>query len=95
MKPGDLVNMTSCTIVTPDGSRFTFKPNRGDAFVFMLMGVEPKDGSKPIDGAAVMERLGWQPKKAPRKKKVQLVGSSAEQREAERQKLLAAQWGKG
>ncbi|AFU86613.1 hypothetical protein D869_gp301 [Caulobacter phage CcrRogue] len=61
MRPGEVVNMTSCEIVSEDGNlRIRYKANTGKRFVFLCLGEEPKDGSAPLDCHAVMERMGWQ-----------------------------------
>lgn len=60
MQRGDLVNMTACTIVSDDGDlRLSYRAPKGERFVFLLLGSEPKDGSKPLDGEAIMKHMGW------------------------------------
>lgn len=61
MVVGDLVNMTACTLVSDDGSlRVSYRPPKGERFVFLVLGSEPKDGSRPLDPEAVMTAMGWQ-----------------------------------
>lgn len=62
MNVGDLVRMHSCVIQVefPEGSgSFTYRAPKGQRFVFLVMGVEPKDGSAPLDGIASLGELGW------------------------------------
>ena len=67
VKTGDVVRMKSFTHVNPD-SQFTFKAKKGDVAVFLLLGNEKLDGSAPLDVFAVMDRLGWVPKKKEHRK---------------------------
>lgn len=59
---GDLVPMRGYTMVKPHISVTYTMPDRKRVAVFMLLGHEPKDGSAPLDGAAVLDKLGWQVK---------------------------------
>ncbi|AFO71702.1 hypothetical protein phiCbK_187 [Caulobacter phage phiCbK] len=61
MRAGEVVNMTSCEIVSEDGDlRLRYRAPKGRRFVFLVLGDEPKDGSAPLNCQAVLERMGWQ-----------------------------------
>lgn len=51
--------MTSFSHVTPD-ARFTFKADKGNVAVFLLLG-NAKLGGKPLDVKAVLDDMGWAP----------------------------------
>ena len=66
---GDVVRLTSLknNFVCPKGKggkevgllSASFTAPKGKVFVAVLLGVESKDGSNPIDLDAAMGRLGW------------------------------------
>ena len=37
-----------------------YKAGKGKVFVAVLLGVEDKDGSNPVDPEALMQAMGWQ-----------------------------------
>jgi hypothetical protein len=68
MKPGDVTQMTSCTVV--DGTtRFGFKPPpglpRGTTMVFLFLG--NRRPGEMFDPEAALQALGWEPKQERRK----------------------------
>jgi hypothetical protein len=59
---GDLANMTACSVVRgtkADNIRLSYKAKRGRRMVFLFLGDEPDDGSRPIDGEAILNTMGW------------------------------------
>lgn len=58
MKIGDVVTMTHWTHYSPD-MQLSFRANKKEVAVFLLLGEEQRDGSKPLDLEAAMNRLGW------------------------------------
>jgi hypothetical protein len=64
MRSGDLVNTSSITRQIRVGDATladSFKAPKGQQFVFLYLGYEPKDGSKVLDVIQVMQNLGWTP----------------------------------
>jgi hypothetical protein len=53
--------MSSFTHVEPD-IQLSFKAEKGKVFVLLLLGIEARDGSKPLDAVAVLDAMGWAPK---------------------------------
>jgi hypothetical protein len=60
--PGAVITMRSFVHDMPH-AQFTFRAAKGKVYVFMLMGVQNKDGSHELDVMQVMDDLGWMPKK--------------------------------
>ena len=64
---GDVVTMPSYSRKVPIGdiafTNLTYRASKGNCLVMMVLGEEPKDGSKPLDPVAVMKQLGWVPEK--------------------------------
>lgn len=64
LNQGDVVHAAGITRrLCGDGITFadTFKAPKGQHFVFLYLGWEPKDGSKPLDAIQVMKNMGWTP----------------------------------
>lgn len=54
--------MTYANIQSQDGSMAVgYKPNKGHRLVFLFLGTEPKDGSKPMDAEQFLISAGWTP----------------------------------
>jgi len=56
--PGSVVSMTTWKMVVEQGW-FSFKAPPGREGVFLLLGDQPKDGSKNLDLVERMWELGW------------------------------------
>lgn len=61
MRVGDVVTTGPSLTVYQGRSSFGFKAPAGHRFVVLVLGTEPKDGSAPLDGDAVLRQLGWVP----------------------------------
>ena len=61
MKVGDLIRLQSFINCPVPGVGFTFRARKGEKFVAVLLGVEPTDGSAPLDSTEVLQSLGWTP----------------------------------
>ena len=66
MSTGDVLRLTSLrNNFVPDRKKevgllsVSFKAPKGEIFVAVFLGVEPKDGSAPLDIDAVMNMMGW------------------------------------
>ena len=64
---GDIIRLTSVkNNFAPTGNMglisTSFKAPKGKVFVAVLLGVEPKDGSAPLDLDGVLDRMGWMKK---------------------------------
>lgn len=62
LKVGDMVGLNSLQTVVRDPEitmTLGYKPGRGQRFVCLFLGTEPKDSSNLLDGAAVLRALGW------------------------------------
>ncbi len=59
MKPGDVVYTTHIRASFP-GMTFDYSAGKKDRFVFIFLGSEPRDGSKPIDPLERLNELGWE-----------------------------------
>ena len=59
MKPGEVIYTTHIRASFP-GMTFDYSAGKKDYFVFILLGVEPKDGSKPLDPIKRLNELGWE-----------------------------------
>jgi len=58
MNIGDVVNMAGCEVM--DGSStYGYKANKGEFFVFLFLGKEPRVGSCPLDANRALKGLGW------------------------------------
>lgn len=63
---GDVVKMTSPTIVAGDGRetiRASYRARKGRRMVFLYLGDEASDGSAPQNYIERMKALGWVPSK--------------------------------
>jgi hypothetical protein len=64
MNQGDVVHARKFTRVL-SGPEFTmtdtFSAPKGQQFVFLYLGWEPRDGSKVLDVIQVMKDMGWTP----------------------------------
>ena len=58
MKPGDVVRLTHFMHYEPS-LQTHWKAPKGKVFLAVLIGVENKDGSDPVDPLDLMEQLGW------------------------------------
>jgi hypothetical protein len=59
MRVGDVIMIGKFDAVG-DGIVASFKaPSRTQGYVFMFMGVQPRDGSEPLDLEDIMNQLGW------------------------------------
>ena len=64
MNIGDTVRMDGCTIHEDLGdatASLRFKPPKGQHFVFLFLGAEPKDGSAPLNARTLLTEWGWTP----------------------------------
>ena len=59
MKSGEIIFTTNLEVMPP-GTRsvFYFNANKEDTFVFIFLGVEPRDGSEPLDPTQILNELG-------------------------------------
>lgn len=58
MKRGDLCPMTSCSIRLGT-TILGYKAPKGKQFVFLLLGMENKDGTEPLDPEKTLSEMGW------------------------------------
>ena len=60
MKPGDLIQTSSIRIqYWPEKGWDQYTANKKEGYVFIFLGVEPRDGSKPLDPNKRLNELGW------------------------------------
>jgi len=60
MKPGEIICTTNIEVMPPGTrSAFYFNANKEDTFVLIFLGVEPRDGSEPLDPIKRLNELGW------------------------------------
>jgi len=58
MKTGDVVRMTHWTHHDPS-MQLTFRAGKKEVAVFLLLGIEARDGSSPLDLERAINDLGW------------------------------------
>ena len=66
LRVGDVAPMHGCT-VQYDNLSLTYKADKKNRMVFLFLGSEPRDGSKPLDSVAVLKAMGWNPSPALKK----------------------------
>ncbi len=57
-----VVPMGSCSIVMGKPGEtitFSYRAGKGQRMVFLYLGIEPKDGSAPIDVDKFLNSMGW------------------------------------
>ena len=59
MRPGQLVRLTTFKHNASPAFRVGFKAPKGKVFVLALLGMEDKDGTKPLNIEDAMEMMGW------------------------------------
>ena len=60
MKPGDIVVTSHVRkYFYPERGWAGYKANKDEAFVFVYLGTQPRDGSDDLDPIKQLERLGW------------------------------------
>ena len=60
MKSGEIIYTTNLEVMPPGTrSAFYFNANKEDTFVLIFLGVEPRDGSAPLDVVHALNDLGW------------------------------------
>jgi hypothetical protein len=59
LRDGDLLRLANFTNHVSPSLQVSFKAGKGRVFVAVLLGVEKKDQSEPLDVEAAMRRLGW------------------------------------
>lgn len=61
MKVGDVVRLHNFDHRPEVGQSFTFKAPTGYRFVAVILGVEHRSGSAPLDTTRALQSLGWTP----------------------------------
>ena len=59
MKSGNVILTSHIRAIEP-GISFDYSSGKKDYFVFIYLGIEPKDGSKPLDPIKILNELGWE-----------------------------------
>lgn len=60
--PGMVCPMTHANILSQDGNmRLGYNATKGNRLVFLFLGAEPKDGSKPLSVDQFLINAGWTP----------------------------------
>ena len=59
---GEVIRLTNFTTHNPPPDPLmsvSYKAPKKQVFVAVLLGVEPKDGSAPLDIDEIMDKMGW------------------------------------
>lgn len=60
MKPGDLILTSHIrNYFWPEKGWAGYKAEKDEAFVFIFLGTEPRDSSRPLDPIKKLNELGW------------------------------------
>ena len=60
MKPGDVIYTSHIRdYFYPEKGYVEYKADKKEEFIFVFIGVEPRDGSKPLDPNKRLNELGW------------------------------------